>query len=70
MVQKNLLQVLLTVGWTFLGVILLYASTWLFDRLHPIDFRREINKGNVAAGIVLAAVILAIAGILATVLAI
>jgi uncharacterized membrane protein YjfL (UPF0719 family) len=40
----------------------------LFDRLSPIDYRNEIRKGNTAAGVVLGAVILAIAAVVVTVL--
>jgi uncharacterized membrane protein YjfL (UPF0719 family) len=62
-------QLLYTVGWTVVGVLLVYAGTVLFDRLAPIDYRAEIRKGNVAAGLVLAAVILAVAAVVVTVLA-
>jgi uncharacterized membrane protein YjfL (UPF0719 family) len=65
---KPLLQVLLMVGWTFLGIILIYAGLLLFDRLSPIDYRAEIRRGNVAAGVVLGAVILAIAAVVVAVL--
>ena len=65
---KPLLQLLLTVGWTFLGVILIYGGLLLFDRLSPIDYRNEIRKCNTAAGLVLGAVILAIAAVVVAVL--
>ncbi|MCP9826953.1 MULTISPECIES: DUF350 domain-containing protein [unclassified Synechococcus] len=65
---KPLLQLLLTVGWTFFGVILIYGGLLLFDRLSPIDYRSEIRKGNIAAGVVLGAVILAIAAVVVAVL--
>lgn len=68
MAQKTLLQLLLTLGWTLVGVLLIYSGTWLFDRLSPIDYRREIREGNIAAGIVLAAVILAMAAVVVTIL--
>jgi len=68
MTQKTLLQVFLTLGWTTVGVVLLYGGTWLFDRLSPIDFQREIRAGNSAAAIVLAAVILAITALIVTIL--
>ena len=65
---KPLLQVLLTIGWSFLGVILIYAGVQLFDALSPTDYRAEIRKGNVAAGLVMGAVILAIAAVVVAVL--
>lgn len=65
---KPLLQVLLMVGWTFLGIILIYVGLLLFDRLSPIDYRAEIRRGNTAAGVVLGAVILAIAAVVVAVL--
>lgn len=66
---KPLLQVLLTIGWSFFGVVLIYAGARLFDRLAPIDYRAEIRRGNLAAGVVLAAVILAIAAVVVAVIA-
>ncbi|MBW4529419.1 MULTISPECIES: DUF350 domain-containing protein [Synechococcales] len=65
---KPLLQMLLMVGWTFLGIILIYLGLLLFDRLSPIDYRAEIRRGNIAAGVVLGAVILAIAAVVVAVL--
>lgn len=66
---KPLLQVLLTIGWSFFGVVLIYAGARLFDRLAPIDYRSEIRRGNLAAGVVMAAVILAIAAVVVVVIA-
>lgn len=65
---KPLLQLLLTIGWSFLGVILIYLGLLLFDRLSPIDYRAEIRKGNTAAGVVLGAVIVAIAAVVVAVI--
>ncbi|MCP9841376.1 DUF350 domain-containing protein [Synechococcus sp. J7-Johnson] len=65
---KPLLQLLLTVGWTVVGVILIYGGLLLFDKLSPIDYRAEIRKGNVAAGVVQGAVILAIAAVVVGIL--
>lgn len=64
----RLTQLLLTVGWTVIGVLLIYGGTWLFDRLTPLDYRNEIRKGNVAAGVVVAAVILGVAAVVVAVL--
>lgn len=57
-----------TVGWTFVGVVLLYGGVQLYDLLDPIDYRTEIRKGNIAAGIKLAALILGLTAIIVTVL--
>jgi uncharacterized membrane protein YjfL (UPF0719 family) len=57
-----------TVGWTFVGVILLYGGVRLFDLLDPIDYREEIRKGNIAAGIIVAAIMTAIAAIVIAVI--
>ena len=60
-------QVMLTIGWSFISVLLILGATWLFDRLTPIDYRGEIRKGNVAAGLVVSAVILSITAVVVTV---
>ena len=60
-------QVMLTIGWSFISVLLILGGTWLFDRLTPIDYRAEVRKGNVAAGLVVSAVVLSITAIVVTV---
>ncbi|MFM7640611.1 MAG: DUF350 domain-containing protein [Cyanobium sp.] len=67
-VGKILFQLLQTLGWTIVGVLLVYAGTLFFDRLSPIDYRAEIRNGNVAAGLVLAAVVLGVSAIVAVIL--
>jgi len=57
-----------TLAWSIAGVLILFASLWIFDRLDPTDFRKEIQDGNVAAGIILAAMILSIAAIVVAIL--
>jgi uncharacterized membrane protein YjfL (UPF0719 family) len=57
-----------TIGWAFVGVILLYGGVRLFDLLDPIDYREEIRKGNIAAGIIVAALMVAIAAIVVAVI--
>jgi uncharacterized membrane protein YjfL (UPF0719 family) len=45
-----------------LGVVLMYISFRAFDKLTPeVNFAEELKKGNVAAGIFIAALFLAIA---------
>ena len=62
-------QLLQTVGWTLVALLLIYGGTQLFDRLDPIDYRAEIRRGNVAAGLVLASVILGVSAVVVVVLA-
>lgn len=58
-----------TILWTVVGIILLYGSVWIYDRLDPINYREAIRQGNIAAGLVVAAVILAMSGIIVCILA-
>lgn len=53
-------------GWALFGVLLLYFGLRLYDRLDPIDYRSEIERGNVAAAVQMAAVALALAAIVVT----
>jgi len=57
-----------TIAWSVVGVLILFGSLWLFDRLDPTDFRKEIQDGNIAAGVILAALIVAIAAIIVSIL--
>lgn len=63
------IKVLACIGWTFLGVIVFYFGSLFFDLLDPIDYKKEIEKGNVAAAIKLAAAMLAIAAIVVAAIA-
>ncbi|GAC1357044.1 MAG: hypothetical protein NVS4B8_20260 [Herpetosiphon sp.] len=58
-----LLRVAASVAWTVLGVFIFYGGVRLYDLLDPIDYRAEIQRGNVAAGITLGAVIIGLAAI-------
>ncbi len=51
-------DVILSIIWAFIGVVILLAAIWLFDRIHPIDFSAEIKGGNAAAAILLGSVVL------------
>ena len=45
-----------------LGVVLMYVSYRVFDKLMPeMDFAEELKRGNIAAAIFIAALFLAIA---------
>jgi uncharacterized membrane protein YjfL (UPF0719 family) len=66
--MQSLVKIGETIGWTALGVCLLYFGVWLYDRLDPIDYTTEIRKGNLAAGMKMSALIFALAAIVITVL--
>mgnify|MGYP002777798516 CR=1 FL=1 len=55
--------------WTIFATVLFYAGIRLFDRIDPINYRAEIQNGNIAASIQLAALTLALAAIIITVIA-
>ncbi|NJL22486.1 MAG: DUF350 domain-containing protein [Leptolyngbyaceae cyanobacterium SM1_3_5] len=61
-------RVAATVGWSFLGVVLLYAALRLFDLFDPINYRAEIRQGNPAAGMIFAALIVSIAAVIIAVI--
>ena len=58
----------LTIVWSLLGVILLFVATLFFDRLHPLRIDEMIERGNVAAGVLLGAVVIGLAIIIASVI--
>lgn len=59
-------ETLLVLWWSVVGVFAFYAGSWLFDKLDPIDYRVQIEKGNMAAAIKLSAVLLGLAAIIIT----
>jgi len=61
-------RVAATAGWALIGVLLLYAAIQLFDIVDPINYRMEIRQGNIAAGVVVAALIVATAAIIISVI--
>ncbi len=58
----------LTIVWSLLGVILLFVATLIFDRLHLLRIDEMIERGNVAAGVLLGAVVIGLAIIIASVI--
>lgn len=52
--------------WSVIGLAALFIGAWLYDVLDPIDFRAEIEKGNVAAAVKMGAVLIGLAAIIAT----
>jgi uncharacterized membrane protein YjfL (UPF0719 family) len=57
-----------TIGWAFVGLIILYAATRLFDLITPVNYQSEIRQGNVAAAILVASVVLSLAAIVVAVM--
>jgi putative membrane protein len=57
--------ILLNFVYAALGVVLMYISYKVFDKLSPkIDFQDELKKGNIAVAIFIAALFIAIAMII------
>ena len=52
----------LNVLYAVIGVVLMYVSYRLFDRLTPeVDFPAELQKGNIAVAIFVASIFISIA---------
>ena len=49
------------VFWALLGMILLLAADHIIDRVDPMGFDKEIKNGNIAAAIVMSALIVGVA---------
>ena len=56
--QATLIQLMLSLMWTVAGILLIVGGVWFFDRLTPLDYRAEVRKGNVAAGVVVGSVVM------------
>ncbi len=50
-----------SIVWAFIGVMLLIAAFRIFDIFDPVAYHEEIKKGNVAAGVVVAGVMIGMA---------
>jgi putative membrane protein len=54
--------IMLNFVYAILGVVLMFLSYRVIDRLTPeVDFAQELKKGNIAVGIFIAAIFIAIA---------
>ena len=45
----------------FIGIIMMALGYIIFDKIIPADFNKELDKGNMAVGIVIAGLLIAIA---------
>lgn len=66
--EPAFIRVLATVGWAILGVALLYAGVRLYDFVDPINYQQEIKNGNMAAALIISALILSLAAIIVSVI--
>jgi len=65
-VQQFFTNAGLSVLWAAIGVVLLFVTTLAFDMLHPMKISHMIEEGNIAAGILLGAVVIGMAYIIGT----
>ena len=64
----NWMEILNTIIYGGLGIILMLASVYIFDLTVPYDFNKELKEKNVAAGFIIAGIFIAIAIIIRTVI--
>jgi len=64
----NWIEILNTVIYAGIGVILMLVSMYLFDLTVPYDFNKELKEKNVAAGFVIAGIFIGIGIIIRTVI--
>ena len=57
--------ILASVLYAVLGVLLMLGAYRLFDAIHTVNFNEELQKGNVAAGLAVAGVLIGVAIIVA-----
>ena len=61
-------EVLQTIIYGSVGLILMLISMWIFDLAVPYDFNQELKEKNVGAGFMIAGIFIAIAIIIRTVI--
>ena len=59
--QHFLANVGAVIFWALLGMFLLLIADHIIDRIDPLDFDKEIKNGNIAAAIVMSALIIGVA---------
>lgn len=64
----NWAEIMNTVIYAGIGVILMLVSMYLFDLTVPYDFNKELKEKNVASGFVIAGIFIAIGIIIRTVI--
>lgn len=64
----NWMEILNTIIYGGIGIMLMLISMYIFDLTVPYDFNKEIKEKNVAAGFIIAGIFIAIAIIIRTVI--
>lgn len=67
------MDILTNLGISFLfglvGIIIMVLGYWVFDKVIPADFNKELEKNNIAVAIVIAGMLIGIAIIVSKVVA-
>jgi uncharacterized membrane protein YjfL (UPF0719 family) len=63
-ISRYSLETLNVVWWSVIGILIFAFGSWLIDKLDPIDYKKQIENGNVAAAIKFSAMLLGLAGII------
>lgn len=61
-------EIINTIIYAGIGIILMLVCMFIFDLLVPYDFKKELKEKNVAAGFILAGLFIAIGIIVRTVI--
>jgi len=64
----NYIEIIDTIIYGAIGLILMFITTYLFDIAVPYDFYKELKEGNTSAGYIMAGIYIAVALIVCTVI--
>ena len=64
----NWMEILSTLIYAGIGLVLMFVCVYIFDLLVPYDFKKELKEKNVAAGFIIAGIFISIAIIVRTVI--
>lgn len=64
----NWMEILNTIIYGAIGLILMFITTYLFDLAVPYDFNKELKEKNVGAGFIMAGIYISVALIVSTVI--
>lgn len=59
----------LSAAFGLLGIVIMAIGYIIFDKMIPLDFNKELEKGNMAVGILIAGLLIGIAIIVSRVVA-